>query len=160
MKSDNEIDNDVFVKDTAERFLESQEPEEMLELLIQIAIRIKDRGTAPSPMMNATSIVFGLDPDTEIEDIFPEDFEPERRKCLIDHDGECWIPFFTSSDEIKNFDDTEVTDVPIREIVEEALFEENINGIVINPDTIALALRKELLAVILDLVDKVDSEAC
>ena len=65
------------------------------------------------------------------------------------------------SDELDGLEDTNVVeDVPIRTIIELAFDDGEVAGLVINPNSEALAMRKELLFVILDLLNKDDSEAC
>ena len=161
MKTLDEELNNTYIKEAAQKFIKSEEPEEMFLLIAQILCRIKDDGTAPTPMMNSTDIVWGVPPDVELEDVFPAEENRERRSCIIEVDGEKWFPLFTDTDELDGLEDTNVVeDVPIRTIIELAFDDGEVAGLVINPNSEALAMRKELLFVILDLLNKEDSEAC
>ena len=161
MKTKDEELNQMFIKEAVQDFLKTEEPEDMFMLIAQILVRIRDGGTVPVPMMNSTDIVWGVPPDVELEDVFPKDEEPERRSCIVDFEGERWFPFFTDVDELGGLEVTNVVeDIPIRTVIELAFEDEDVSGLVINPNSEALALRKELLAVILNILDKEDSEAC
>ena len=161
MKTLDEELNQTYIKEAAQEYLKSDEPEDMFMLIAQIVVRIHDEGTVPVPMMNSTNIVWGVPADAELEDVFPEDIEPERRSCLVEHEDEKWFPLFTDVDELGGLEDTNVVeDVPIRTVIELAFEDEEVSGLVINPNSEALALRKELLAVILNILEKEDSEAC
>ena len=76
MKTLDEELNNTYIKEAAQKFIKSEEPEEMFLLIAQILCRIKDDGTAPTPMMNSTDIVWGVPPDVELEDVFPEEDGP------------------------------------------------------------------------------------
>ena len=160
MKTLDEELNNTYIKEAAQKFIKSEEPEEMFLLIAQILCRIKDDGTAPTPMMNSTDIVWGVPPDVELEDVFPAEENRERRSCIIEVDGEKWFPLFTDVEELDGLEDTNVVeDIPIKTVIELAFSEEDISGIVINPNSEAFAMRKELLYVILNLLKNEDSEA-
>lgn len=161
MKTNDEELNEIYIKEAAQDFLKSDEPEDMFLLIAQIVDRIHDGGTVPVPMMNSTDIVWGVPPDAELEDVFPEDYDLERHSCLVEVGGEKWFPLFTDIDELGGLVDTNaVEDVPIKTVIELAFEDEEISGIVINPESEGLAMRKELLYVILHLLENEDSEAC
>lgn len=161
MKTLDEEMNQIYIKEAAQEYLKTDEPEDMFLLIAQIVVRIHDEGTVPVPMMNSTSVVWGVPPDAELEDVFPSDEEPGRRSCLIDYEGEKWFPLFTDVEELGGLEETNIVeDIPIRTVIELAFNEEDISGIVINPNSEALAMRKELLYVILNIVENEDSQAC
>ena len=160
MKTKDEEMNQMFIKEAVQDFLKTEEPEDMFMLIAQILVRIHDGGTVPVPMMNSTDIVWGVPPDAELEDVFPQDEEPKRRSCIVDIEGEKWFPFFTDVDELGGLEETNVVeDIPIKTVIEVAFEDEDVSGLVINPNSEALALKKELLAVILNILEKEDSEA-
>ncbi|MCR5340095.1 MAG: SseB family protein [Saccharofermentans sp.] len=160
MKTLDEELNQMYIKEAVQEYLKSDEPEDMFLLIAQIVARIHDDGTVPVPMMNSTSVVWGVPPDAELEDVFPSDEGPGRRSCLIDYEGEKWFPLFTDVEELGGLEDTNVVeDIPIKTVIELAFSEEDISGIVINPNSEAFAMRKELLYVILNLLKNEDSEA-
>ena len=161
MKTQDEELNKMYIKEPAKDFIDSEEPEAMFLLIAQIVARIHDEGTAPTPIMNSTEIVWGVPPDVELEDVFSEDHEMKRRSCLVEVDGEKWFPLFTDIDELEGLEETNVVeDIPIKTIIKLAFEDGEVSGIVINPNSEALAMRKELLYVILDILDREDSEAC
>lgn len=161
MKSLDEELNRMLIKEPLERYLKTNEPEDMLMLLANISVRINDNGTAPSPMTEATRIVLGFDPDMELENLFSPDDEPVRTSCIItDEDGDTWLPLFTGRGELGNFaKNYTITDRPVLDIITEAFNDSSITGLVIDPCSNALSLKKELLYVILHLLDKEESEA-
>lgn len=161
MKTLDEEMNQIYIKEAVQEYLKSDEPEDMFLLIAQIVERIHDGGTVPVPMMNSTNIVWSVPPEAELEEVFPADEEPERKSCLLEYEGEKWFPFFTDVDELGGLEETNVVeDIPIRTVIELAFNDEDVSGIVINPNSEALAMRKELLYVILHLLEKDDSEAC
>ncbi|MBR3248182.1 MAG: SseB family protein [Clostridiales bacterium] len=161
MKSMNEELNDFFIKKQLRKYLKTDEPEDMLMLLANFALRINDDGTAPSPVKTELKIVLGFDPDMETEDVFADDDEPAKTSCLIvEEDGSKWLPLFTGYDELGSMGrDNFVEDRTILDIVTDAFEDGEISGLVINPYSEAMALRKELLYVILHLLDDEDMEA-
>lgn len=160
-KSKNEELNCKYIKEYVQKYLETDDPEDCLRLAINIFIRAKDGGTVPSPMRTATRVTLGLDPGLELEDVFPADSEPGKTSSLItEENGEIWMPLFTGYDEIDRLGSTTVVeDRLISDIIEEAFNDEDISGLVINPFSDGLSLRKELLYAILHLNEDEDSEA-
>lgn len=161
MNNRNEELNRMSIKEPLEQYLKTDEPEDMLMLLANISVRINENGTVPAPMKEATRIVLGFDPDMELEDLFSPDDEPVRTSFLItDEDGETWLPLFTGYDELGSTGrDNAIVDRPILDIVTEAFEDGNIAGLVINPCSNAFSLRKELLYVILHLLEDEEDEA-
>lgn len=155
MKSMDELMNDVYIKETAQKFIASDEPEDLLELAVQIMMRIKENGTSPAPLMNVTNICWTLDGNVELEDVFEHDDEFPQKVCLIeDEHGEQWMPLYTECAEIEGLDENhEIIDRPILETVIEALERDDLSGLLINPFSEGLALRKEVLYAILHMME-------
>lgn len=160
-KSKDEFLNRIYIKEPAEQFLKTETPEDMYQLVAHILVRINDEGTAPTPMMDILRVVIGIDPSMELEDVFPPDKEPIRRNCLVGCEGRKWLPLFTDVSELNSLEDRNVVeDTPIKYIIERAFYDSDVDGLMINPYTDALALNKEMLGVILTLLDDEDFEAC
>jgi len=155
MDSKNEKLNIELIKEPLKKYLQTDDPEDFFAMIINIYERMTADGTVPSPMKTEPRIVVGIDPDLEIEDVLPSDKGPLQRSGLIEEeDGNKWIPLFTDSSELGKLSKTTVlVERPIREIVTEAFENENLSGMVINPYSDALSLRKEIIYVILQLDD-------
>ena len=158
MKNTEEEMNRIYIKEPLKKYLKTDEPEDMLKLLANIALRITCDGTAPAPMMTETRIALGFDPDMELKDVFPPEDNPAMTSCLImEEDGNRWLPLFTDQEELGRMGrENTVEDRPILDIITDAFEDGSITGLVINPYSDALSFRKELLYVILQLKDEED----
>ena len=161
MNNSNEYVDNLFIKFAAADLISNFSEETRSRLLLQFIVRMKDDGTAPAPMMNSVHVALNFSPDIELEDVFPDDFEPEKRNCLMGYEDKTYMPLFTDVDELDDFADSNIVEpMPIKDIIEKALEDEDIAGIVINPFNEALCLTRDTLEFILCLFDEADSEAC
>ncbi len=161
MKNSNDKLNKTYIKDVLKKYLKTKDPEDFINMLINISRRIREDGTVPAPLKTETRIAIGFDPALEVEDIFPLDDRPVYTSRLITgDDGDRWLPLFTDISELGNPGKSEIIiDRPIFDIIYEAFHDDSINGVVIDPYSDALSISKELLYVILNLLEDEDSEA-
>ena len=161
MKNSNKYADNRFIKFAIEDVKKDCRDETVFNMMFQLGNRMLKDGLAPAPLMDSVHVVLAFSPDVKMEDVFPDDFEPEKRNCLIVLDGKDWIPLFTDADELGNFAETNVVEpMLIRDIIEKAIDDEEIAGVVINPFTDAFALPKDSLEFLMDNLDEEDSEAC
>ena len=162
MKDQEEFDNNLFIKEVAEQFVKDPSEENFLQVVAELIVRINDEGTVPTVMMNELHIEFGFDPDIETDKVFAGDKKIGNRMAIFVTDDRCkWLPLFSTVEEIHDVPETNaIADVPIRTILENACDEEEIDGILINPFTDSIALRKEALVFILDNADGQFRHAC
>jgi len=147
--------NNKYIKDSIKECRESEDMDSAM-VFVEIILRMTEAGTAPMPLMNFTSIVFELDPDIEVEDIFDGGPEPDELFVYIeDEDGNRWFPLYTDMEEIGvEARDNAVREVPIREILEKAIYTPGIKGIIVNPHTDALAINDKGVEFMLDKADE------
>ena len=150
-----EFDNNLFIKEVAEQFVKDPSEENFLHVIAELIVRINDEGKAPTIQMNEFHIALGFDPDIETDKVFADDKKIGNRLAIfITDDGSKWLPLFSTVDEIRDVPETNaVADIPIKTILENACEEDGIDGIIINPFTDSVALRKEALMFILDNAD-------
>lgn len=161
MNNSNDYVDNLFIKFAIEDLKKDNTEENGFKLMMQIGLRIRANGMAPAPLMDSVHVVLSFSPDVELEDVFPEDFEPEKRNCLLVHEDRDWMPLFTDVDELDDFAETNVVEpMLIRDIIEKVIDDENIAGLVINPFTDAFVISKDSLKYFLELLDGIDSEAC
>ena len=147
--------NNRYIKDSIKECRESEDMDSAM-VFAEIMLRMTEAGTAPMPLMNFTSIVFELDPAIEVEDIFDGGPEPDELFVYIeDEDGNRWFPLYTDMEEIGvEARDNAVREVPIREILEKAIYTPGIKGIIVNPHTDALAINDKGVEFMLDKADE------
>ncbi len=147
--------NNMYIKDSIKECKESVDMDPSM-VFVEIILRMTEGGKAPMPLMDITRIVFELDPDIEIDDIFDGGPEPEEVFVYIeDENGNKWFPLYTDMEEI----DVEaranaVREVPIRDILEKAIYTPGIKGIVVNPHTDGLAISNEGVEFMLERTDE------
>lgn len=153
-QSKDEFLNNMYIKDSLKECRESEDMDPSM-VLVEIILRMNEAGKAPMPLMDITRIVFEFDPDVEVEDIFDGGPEPEEVFVFIeDEAGNKWFPLYTDMEEI----DAEargntVREVPIRAILEKAVYTPGIKGIVVNPRTDGLAISNDGVEFMLDRLD-------
>ena len=154
------IDN-FTIKLAAEDLINEPGEEAFKNLALELAIHIRNNGRVPTPVQNELHVVLGLEPDAELADVFPEDRDIGNRIVVVcDDDGGRWLPIFTERDELQGMEKTNTIKVlTIREIIEQVYYEDEYEGIIINPNTDALGLRKESLGIVLACADKDYPEA-
>ena len=161
------MDNEEFdfnhcIKEVAEQMAKNPCHDNFLHVIAELIIRINDEGEAPVVKMNELHIAWGFDPDIETDEVFAGDERiGNRMSVLVTDDGCKWTPLFTGKEELGDVPETNVvTDIPIRTILEYACDDEDIDGIIINPFSDSVALRKEALELILDNADGSVRHAC
>ena len=147
--------NNKYIKDSIKECQESEDMNPMM-VFVEIMLRMNEAGTAPMPLMNFTSIVFELDPDIDVEDIFDGGPEPDELFVYIeDDDGNRWFPLYTDMEEIGvEARDNAVREVPIREILEKVIYTPGIKGIIVNPHTDGLAINDKGVEFMLETADE------
>ena len=153
-QSKEEFLNNMYIKDSIKECRESEDQDPSM-VFVEIILRMNEEGKAPMPLMDITRIVFELDPDIEVEDIFDGGPEPEEVFVYIEDEyGNKWFPLYTDMEEI---DDcargNAVREVPIRDILEKAIYTPGIKGIVVNPHTDGMAISNEGVEFILERAD-------
>lgn len=72
-----------------------------------------------------------------------------------------WLPLYTGREELlRDRENVTVKDMPIRELIEQALDNEELMGIMINPDNECLVVCRDALKFILDNADGEIRHAC
>ena len=157
-----EFDFNLCIKEVAEQMVKNPCYEYFLHVIAELIIRINDDGVAPMIMMNELHITLGFDPDIDADEVFAADESiGNRMSVLVTDDGCRWIPLYSSRDELNDVPETNVVkDIPIRTILEYAYDEEAVDGIIINPFTDSVALRKEAIKIVFDNADGSISHAC
>lgn len=147
--------NNKYIKDSIKECRESEDMDSAM-VFVEIILRMTEAGTAPMPLMDITRIVFELDPDIEVEDIFDGGPEPEEVFVYIEtEDGSKWFPLYTDMSEIGvDARDNAVREVPIRNILEKAVYTPGIKGIIVNPHTDGLAISNEGVEFMLERADE------
>ena len=153
-QSKDEFLNNMYIKDSIKECRESEDMDPTM-VFVEIILRMNEEGKAPMPLMDIIRIAFELDPDVEIEDIFDGGPEPEEVFVYIEsEDGNKWFPLYTDMEEIDaEAMNNAIREVPIREILEKALYTPGIKGIVVNPHTDGLAISNEGVEFMLDKLD-------
>ncbi len=150
-KTMDELYNTMYIKEIIQEFYEDDTPEKCFNICGHLLIRMAEGGTAPMPLLNIVRIAFAFEPDTEVEDIFPEGEEPEEFVYLTLDDGTKWLPLFTDREEFKDVaKDNLVKEVPIRDIIEQAFDRPDIEGVIINPESEHYVLVREALEFLLE----------
>ena len=157
-----EFDFNLCIKEVAGQMTKDPCYDNFLHVIAELIIRINDEGSVPMIMMNELHITWGFSPDIETDEVFAGDEKiGNRMSVLVTDDGCKWIPLFTSKDEFKDVPESNVVkDIPIRIILEYACDEDDVDGIIINPFTDSVALRKEALELVLDNADGSFRHAC
>ena len=160
--NDNLILNSIL-KDYVTEMVKNPCMENYLPVIARLIMRVNDEGTVPVPVQNEVHVALWFDPDTEIEDIFSEDMEMGN-KVIVMYDTECgykWLPLYTGREELlRDRENVTVKDMPIRELIEQALDNEELMGIMINPDNDCLVVCRDALEFILDNADGEIRHAC
>lgn len=150
-KTNDELYNTMYIKEIIQEFYEDETPEKCFNICGHLLIRMAEGGLAPMPLMNIVRIVFNLDSDSDVEDMFPEGDDPEEFVFLTKEDGTKWLPLYTDRSEFKDrIKDNRVKEVPIRDIIEQAFDRDDIEGVIINPETEHYVLIREALEFLLE----------
>lgn len=150
-KTIDELYNTMYIKEIIQEFYEDETPEKCFNICGHLLIRMAEGGLVPMPLINIVRIAFALDPDSEMEDLFPKGNYPEEFVYVTLDDGTRWLPLFTDREEFKDVvKDNLVKEVPIRDIIEQAFERADIEGVIINPETEHYVLIKEALEFLLD----------
>ena len=150
------FDYNLCIKDVVEQMLEDPCYDNFLHVIAELIIRVNDEACVPTPMQNEIHMVWGVEPDAKLEDVFPENTDMGNHIVSFssDRDGLKWLPIFTSREEVGEYAETNtVKDVPIREILERAYEDDKFAGVIINPNTDGFAIFKETIEIILDSSD-------
>lgn len=150
-KTTDELYNTMYIKEIIQEFYEDETPEKCFNICGHLLIRMAEGGLAPMPLMNIVRIVFNIEPDSEVEDMFHEGDDPEEFVFLTKEDGTKWLPLYTDRSEFKDrIKDNRVKEVPIRDIIEQAFDRDDIEGVIINPETEHYVLIREALEFLLE----------
>ena len=151
--------NNKYIKDSIKECKESEDMDPTM-VFAEIILRMNEEGKAPMPLMNFTSIVFELDPEIEVEDVFDGGPEPDEVFVYIEtEDGNKWFPLYTDKEEIDDCaKNNAVREVPIRDILEKALLTPGIKGVIVNPKTDGLAIHNEGVEFMLEKADELQEK--
>ena len=141
----------LFIKFAVEQALETRNVDELMQLIAQLIVRIRDEGEAPTPMEDLNNVMGQVDFLSMIAgDRFVLDKGLRLRiSKLTDENGKDWIPLFTDVDELeKQRTSNIVMNMPIRSIVEDGYYAKTVEGVVINPFGQSLRLDKRVLEII------------
>ena len=146
-KYDDEYMNTVFIKEAVEEYREKEDEMNPMVVFAGIISRMEEDGKAPMPLMNLIHVIWGFDPNLELEEIFAGEAKPDDLFVTVtDPDGKKWLPLFTSVAEIEGPErKNKIKEVPIKTIMERAIITPGISGIVINPYTDGLSVFKPAL---------------
>lgn len=163
MNNNGKFDFNILLKDAVTEMVKNPCEENYLPVIAELIMRVNDGGTVPVPFQNEMHVALGFDPDMEIEDVFPEDMEMGNNVTVL-YDTEFgykWLPLYTGREEIlRDRKEVTVKDMSIRELIEQALDNEELMGIIINPDNDCLVVCRDALEFILDNADGEIPHAC
>lgn len=147
--------NNMYIKDSIIECKESEDMDPSM-VFVEIILRMNEEGKAPIPLMDITRIVFELDPDVEIDDIFDGGPEPDEVFAFIEtEDGNRWFPLYTDREELDSYArNSAIREVPIRDILEKAISTPGIKGVIVNPHTDGFAIRNEGVEFMLNRADE------
>ena len=142
--------NTLYIKEIVEVFYADQTEEKCFNIAGHLILRMNEGGKVPMPLVNITRIVFGLDPEMDTDEVFPDDV-PEIFIAYNGKDGTKWLPLFTDRSEMKGLEKTNpVKEVPITEIIRKAFESEEYAGVIINPETVDYVLVKDACKFLLE----------
>ena len=143
-----------------EAFIHVEDPEEAakgkLAFLMELFEQIKKGTTVPTPFLDVNNAFFDcIDPDNIV---VGETFQLKKEARLRldkmqDPEGKHWFPIFLSEEErAKGTTPNIIMEVPIRNIVQCAIDNPSVEGVVVNPFGPAFPIPKEILMNFLGLV--------
>lgn len=151
--------NTLYIKEIVEEFYADQTEEKCFSIAGHLFLRMNEGGEAPMPLLNITRIVFGLNPELEIDEVFSGEV-PELFIAYYGKNGTKWLPLFTDRSEMKGLEKTNpVKEVPITEIVSKAVESEEFAGVIINPETDNYVLVKDACIFLLEKGEEFKIEA-
>ena len=151
--------NTLYIKEIVEEFYADQTEEKCFNIAGNLILRMNEGGKAPMPLVNITRIVLGLNPELEINEVFPVEV-PEIFITYNGKDGTKWLPLFTDRREMKGLEKTNpVKEVPITEIISKAVESEEFAGVIINPETDNYVLVKDACIYLLEKAEDFKKEA-
>ena len=166
MKDENELLNEIYIKDFAKRMADEPSEEAWVGLMAEFVIRMDNDGTVPVPLMDMTFVSLELNPYADFDEVIPDEVIREYYFVLVgDRDGHKWMPLFTGREELQDLvNSNEVKDIPIRTVFEKACDDEHedmiVEGIVVNPFTDSIRIPKKLAAYLLENADGRYLDAC
>ena len=154
-RTQDEFMNTMYIKEIIQEFHEDESMEKLIMVFGHIMLRMKEEGVAPMAFKNPIRYIWDLDPDMGLEDVFEDMNGSDRRFVVIEDNGKKWLPLFTDRNEMADLERTnQVSEVLIREILEEAAYNDDIAGLVVNPFTDGFAVYKDGIEFMLNKVDE------
>ncbi len=152
MEDIDDYTENVCIKEAIQRINETHDEEDIVTLLAALVERIRIDGQAPTPMEDVSNETGELDPETIVTGN-PIGLDKNFKLAIhviTDDDGLRWIPFFTDENELFKEETTSVTlNAPIKIILEDGLFRDDVEGVVVNPFGNSYLIPKEQLAVVM-----------
>lgn len=140
-----------YIKMAAERFRETNNIDDLIILIQVLQKRMEEDGEAPTPMIDVNNVIADLDPDKLVLGK-PFQFEKDirlRKDTVIDKEGNEWFCLYTDYEELNKQPTTNFRmNCPIRVILEDGLYCDNVKGVVINPFGQSVMLNKKVLEVV------------
>ena len=145
-----------------ETFIHVEDPEEAargkLAFIMELFEQMKKGTTVPTPFLDVNHAFFdGIDPEKIVEG---ETFQLKKEARLRldkmeDPEGKHWFPIFLSEEErAKGKTPNVIMHVPIRNIVQCAIDNPSVEGVVVNPFGPAFAIPKGLLMSTLGIMER------
>ena len=144
-QTEEELYNNVYIKDVIREFFEDQTDEKFELVFGHLMFRMAEGGKAPMPLMNVTRIAWDFSGESDAG-VFEDLDESDLYLRIKGNNGKYWIPLFTDRSEIGDIVNTNaVKEVPIRDIFITAHKDSNLNGVLINPQTDGFTVPQEFL---------------
>ena len=143
--------NNVYIEMLVSEFRRSRQMEVLYLILEVLMKRMDEEGEAPMPML-ITEGHFPNVTNLKVNETFHlEENVKLKFDLMLDSDKNQWVPLFTSYDEINKGETSNITfNVPIERILRVAAFEEDVEGVVINPFVENLSIPKHMLKIMFD----------
>ena len=149
---ENRFEDNKYIKLAARDFANNRNRDTLFGLLDVLFKRMMDEGEVIAPMVDVNNVMGSFDISNLSEgDTFTLNQDMRLRIDKVTNgDGVEWIPIYTDDDEMNAMPTTNVTiNMPIYNVLKAGL-NEDVEGIVINPFGLALAIPKDVLKIVVD----------
>lgn len=145
-----------YIKVAVDLIHKTQEKEAYARLLDVLMKRIKEEGEAPAPMVDKNHVMDSINFESMMMgDSFSLDQDLRLTiDKMQDPQGNIWTPLYTDDDEVNKGDTPNIRmNISILAIIQEAYYYEKSQGLVINPFGKSLTIPKEILKILLDMLE-------
>ena len=155
-KGDDPYENNIYIKMAVDEIYANGTNEDYVRLLYVLAKRIAEEGEAPTPMVDVNDVLIpAVDVDNlNVGDTVTVTEETRlRMDTMTDGENKQWFPLFTDHEELSKQPTTNINiNAPIRAILENGLYSDRVEGVVINPFGESVTLNKDILKIVFEQV--------